>query len=376
MKKMLFVNVGGSITDRRTWSGIPFSLYAEMSKLYEIETCEINLSKSFFDMVSIFFRRYILRQSVDWKFTRRFAKKASRILNDKINSMSEKPDVIFAIGSAGIAYVSTDIPIVYFSDAVLSCMINYYYFGFKDAEVKEYNEVQKNALDNSSVIVLTSEWAKNAAVNDYGISADKVKVMHFGSNMDSEVTPRAHDGINLLFVGADLVRKGAKIAIDAVTKANEMDGSNHYSLHIVGGKLEDEDVKNNQYVKQYGFINRNDDSQRKLLEDLRSKSDIFILPTKAECAGIVFGEACACGLPSLSFRTGGVGDYIRDGYTGYLFDLNDGADKYAEKIVELANNTQLLEKMKINSRKLFEEDLNWEHLAVSISNEISALIGG
>lgn len=45
--------------------------------------------------------------------------------------------------------------------------------------------------------------------------------------------------------------------------------------------------------------------------------NFLLLPTIAECAGIVFAEASGYGIPSITYDTGGVGTYVIDGINGF-----------------------------------------------------------
>ena len=367
--RILFVNVG-PIQDRRTWSGIPYSLYQELRKYYEIE--EFVIERTFSDKLYTAARRHILKDNGFWYLSRMFAKKTSKALSEKLNTHAY--DAAFVIGCACLAYVKTNVPIVYFTDAVFSAMVNYYWYNLSEREAREYNETQKLALQNADITVVTSKWAMDAAVHDYHIETSKIKVHHFGSNIEvANVRQLPHDDFNILFVGADLKRKGIDIALECVHLLNQKDNSCHYVLHVVGGTPEQE--VDDSEVKVYGFINRNLDAERQKLDYLRETSDLFLLPTRAECAGIVFCEAAAYGLPSLSFDTGGVSDYILNGKTGFLMKTDATASDFADKILEIAHNKELLESMKKNSRELFEKDLNWTQLGLSIKSEIEAITG-
>lgn len=372
-EKMLFVSFGGAITDRRTWSGIPFSLYHELKKYYSVDTYVVSTKCNIFERIYNKIQRIITREKCMWVYTSRFAKKASRDLQKRIKT--QKYDVIFVIQRPScITSLKTNIPIIFFSDCVFSCLNNYYWFGCKSKETKEYIETQKKALVNADSIILTSHWAEKVTVDDYGISKDKVHVHHFGSNIEVEKVEKIeHEGFNLLFVGADLNRKGINVALEAVNICNKIDPTRHYTLNVVGG-IPECDV-NPEEVIVHGFINRNNDAEREKLDYLRAISDVYIMPTRAECAGIVFCEAAAYGIPSLSYATGGVPDYIKDGETGYLFDMNSSAQDFASKIVYLANNKNVLETMQKNARAFYESDLNWEKLGSSIHEEINKVIG-
>ena len=80
-----------------------------------------------------------------------------------------------------------------------------------------------------------------------------------------------------------------------------------------------------------GFLNKNNEEEYQRVIQIISSSDILILPTKAECAGIVFAEASAYGLPIFTYDTGGVGNYVINGVNGYRLPLKDNASEFAEK---------------------------------------------
>ena len=62
-------------------------------------------------------------------------------------------------------------------------------------------------------------------------------------------------------------------------------------------------------------------------------SDLLLVPTRAEGFGIVFVEAAAHGLPSMSYNSGtGVNNAIRHGETGVLLPLGSGPAAFADEI--------------------------------------------
>ena len=75
---------------------------------------------------------------------------------------------------------------------------------------------------------------------------------------------------------------------------------------------------------------------------------------------MVFCEASAFGVPSITTNTGGVSTYVEDGINGFTLPLIATADKYADKIQELYTNDEGYQKLCISSRKKYEEDLNWD----------------
>ena len=123
----------------------------------------------------------------------------------------------------------------------------------------------------------------------------------------------------------------------------------------------------------YGFLNRNNETERNLLNQLRAEADLFLLPTKAECSGIVFCEACAYSLPSLTYDTGGISNYVINGENGYRLPLSAGGADFAKKIRDIINNGDELTRLKKNARRKYEDDLNWETAGRRISEVIDSI---
>jgi UDP-glucose:tetrahydrobiopterin glucosyltransferase len=60
-----------------------------------------------------------------------------------------------------------------------------------------------------------------------------------------------------------------------------------------------------------------------LAEAVREFRALVMTPKCLEAFGIVGIEALACGTPVVAYRRGGVGDYVRDGETGWLVEPDD-----------------------------------------------------
>jgi glycosyltransferase involved in cell wall biosynthesis len=175
----------------------------------------------------------------------------------------------------------------------------------------------------------------------------------------------------LLFVGANWERKGGAIAVKTASLLN--DAGIKTRLRIVGSKPEG-DVP--EFVESFGFINKSSESGIQKLIELFRSSDVFILPTRAEAAGIVFAEASSYGLPCMTYATGGVRDYVRHGVNGVCFDPEDPAFRFAEEISKLLGNPAEYEEY---ARRAFEEyrtRLNWDSSVaklIEICRELSSV---
>ena len=358
--KVLLVTHIYPASDRRSWSGISFSIKKELEKEFIVEDYCINARASFKALLKTYYYRKIDKSFITIHLLKALAKAESKKV-DKI-AREKQCDCIMVMGSlacAPIAFSKSDIPKIHFSDCVISQAYDYYWSNVSKRARQEMDDVQLRALNNSFAIVETSDWGKDGAINYYGVNPDKISVFPMGANIEvDEFKKEPHEGIQLLFNGVNWKRKGADLAIECVDILNKLDSASHYTLHLVGCNPPRQ--IDSPYVKFYGFLNRNDKEERELLDHLREIADFFILPTRAECAGIVFCEACAYGIPSITFDTGGIGNYVKNDINGYRMPVGSSAEDFANKIIEYAHNPEKVNEMKVNARRMYETELNWE----------------
>ena len=91
-----------------------------------------------------------------------------------------------------------------------------------------------------------------------------------------------------------------------------------------------------------------------------SKANLFIFPTRAEFSAIVNCEAAAYALPIFTYDEGGTSSYVIDNYNGRVFNPNVDYTGYAAAIIEAIDNG-MMEIYSYNSRKRYDDVLNWNH---------------
>lgn len=111
-----------------------------------------------------------------------------------------------------------------------------------------------------------------------------------------------------------------------------------------------------EYAKEYGidgqvtcpgFLSRSE------LDNFLEKSDLFVLPTKAEGLPRVIIEAIAKGLPTVTTPASGNPELISK---EWLVDFDD-VDGYAEKIKSLVQDKELYERV---SRENYNHSMKYE----------------
>lgn len=347
------------VENKKAWSGTINFLYKTLSKEYELYP--IVIKPSFTQKVFKKITKIIGGGNEDYSFIDQWMNRNA--INKKVKTaIDDGVECFFAPAAStvlGVSTISQEYKVVYLSDATYHIMLGYYYEGGSKKNVERHNCAEKNSLMRANTVILSSNWAKNDAINYYGISEDKIKVLCFGANLNDRYKPHAlHDVVRILFVGVEWKRKGTDIAIDCVNVLNHSKYGRKFELTIIGLD-KPENYNCSDSVKFVGRLNKDNEEQYERMIKYFQESDLFLLPTLAECAGIVFSEAAMYGLPTFTHNTGGVMSYVEDGVTGRGLQLGSTGEDFANAILDMLNKNQYDEWSK-NARRKYEKELNWE----------------
>ncbi|HWR32160.1 MAG TPA: glycosyltransferase family 4 protein [Chitinophagaceae bacterium] len=351
--------------DKRSWSGTTYYTYQQINKNCEVEIFNFKWTWQVREWLTMqkSLNRKLFKKNTAVEFLRSYAKYFSRQLQKELK---KKPvDVLFVSASSQfIAYLETDIPVIYMTDATFQQLQGYYpYFSnLAKYNVQQGIELDKKAFLKTAHCMLASEWNKNSAINDYGIDTNKISVVPCGANLDkipaaTELNMDASGQCRLLFLGVEWARKGGDIALETFRLLKQK-GANPY-LHVIGC-VPPFDITTEKNITVIPFLDKNNPGDFDQLHQILLQTDFLLLPTRAECAGVVFSEASAYGIPSITTDTGGVTTYVKNGVNGFALPVQAGADVYAEKIGQLYADKQAMQNLKLSSRKYYEENLNWD----------------
>lgn len=348
--------------DRRSWSGIHYYMAKALTQycgkvtlLGPVNPYQIFLGKVFNKItLSLFNIEYV------YKFHVSLAKKYARIFQKKLSA--GQFDLIFApAATAEIAFLEAVPPIVYAQDGTVA-LADGHYFGFSPRIRREANLLESLAISKSRLAVYSSQWAARSAIHDYHADPGKVHVIPFGANLDETPSQEAilakkrSNRCRLLFLGVQWDRKGGDIAFETLAKLEELKFP--AQLTVCGCVPPKKFAHQNLTV--IPFLNKDIPAHRAKLHDLLLSSDFLLLPTRVECFGIVFCEASAYGLPSITADTGGVPEAVKSGENGYLLPPGAIADDYARVIYEIFGDERRYYELVRTSRAAYEERLNWD----------------
>lgn len=163
-----------------------------------------------------------------------------------------------------------------------------------------------------------NEWVAASLRNDYGVPADKITPISPGVDVNMyhpNPSVKPNDGVvRLLFVGGDFQRKGGDLLLRWARENRS--AATPWELHLV--TRDAVDTNESGVFVHHGLTNNSDELIR-----LYQQSDIFVLPTRADCYSLVALEAMATGLPVVISNLGGIPHIVEEGATGYLVEVDD-----------------------------------------------------
>lgn len=358
-----FVSSANPFSNRKAWSGTLFKIREAIERAgFDVVWIQSKPNS----LVSFALNLFLKLPSKGWyEHTKLYTKACARSID--LGTVKKCDYLLFPGGAQMLYYLKKECPalppVIYYTDACFHQMVGYYWRNIPHWIYKQAEELEQYGLDTSDIVIRSSNWALNCAIEFYGCNPKKTEVLEFGANIDAEYIkenePYTGGELRILFSGVNWKRKGGDIAIDTTRKLNE-DGF-QTKLFLVGlerNKIPEE-YQNQKSVEYVGDLNKNKLEEYEKYVELFSKCHCVLLPTKAECSSIVLCEAAAFGLPAFTYDTGGLGNYVINGKTGYRLDPNAKAGDFANKIEEAIRNKEF-ETLHNGSLSYYRERISWE----------------
>ncbi len=362
--------------DKTSWSGIHYKMFQSLLTTFDNVDAIGPLNTAFLKPLGIINRitRFLFNKGYNHKNSIVRSYFISKMIERKLRK--KKYDVIFAPASSSeIAFLKTNVPIFYCSDSSFGQLNGYYdtYSNLFSFSVKESDYIEQRAINNASALTYPSKWAMDYVVENYNIHQNKVKLIPFGANINNEdIVYKVKEISNqkpiiLLFLGVDWTRKGG----DLVYKTFQMLLDKGYNINlIVCGCIPP--VSHPKMIV-YPFLNKNNKDDFATFNAILAQTHLLFLPSKAECFGIVFCEASAYGIPSITTNTGGIPNAVYNDINGYCLDVNASTNDYYITIVQLIENPEKYKALSKSSRELYLSKLNWSNWAKEVSEIITKI---
>ncbi len=175
-------------------------------------------------------------------------------------------------------------------------------------------------------------------IHGIGVNTDRLRSRDLQSDIRKELN-LSEDDFLVLSVGELNENKNQQVVIRAIARLN--DPNIHYLLCGKGDQREHLEY----LARELGVADRvHFLGYRKDVVDICAQADVFVLPSHREGLSVASLEAMYCGMPLITAKVRGSGDYLREDVSGFLRNSDD--DKgFAEAIKTLSINK--------NKRELF-----------------------
>lgn len=208
---------------------------------------------------------------------------------------------------------------------------------FTPAALRLTKYFERRVYDAATIVVAQSRWGA-ASVAEYGVDAERIRVVNFGLDIP-DATHIGSDGLpRLVFVGRSLERKGGLQLVDLWRR--HLRGRARLTL------VTPEYVPEEDGLEVVRDVRPGDGRLVRIL----AESDIFVFPTKMDSFPYVTIEAMAAGLPVVANRTAAVPEIVDDGQTGILVDVDERGSLLAA-IERLLKDPSLREAMGFAGRE-------------------------
>lgn len=303
----------------------------------------------------------------DWDrsvvLSRHYARRIARRLG------STRYDLVFADKAfVELAYLETDVPVLYSHDAAYRDLLGYdrTYARLARASVKEALDLEQRATARAGLCVYSSSWAAHGARRHLALPEARLRVAYTGPNIEERHLPddaafaprRVTATCHLLLVGVDWQRKGCGAAVEA---AGLVRRAGIACVLTLVGATPPRGAELPDYVSVLPRLDKTNAADLRALLGLYRSASFFILPSRAECLSMAHVEAMAFGLPCLGANVGGTAEIIDDGRNGYLLAADAPASAYADRILEAWRDPARYTQLSVEARRTQRERFAWTH---------------
>lgn len=355
--------------DIHKWSGLGFYYARMLREAGFVDFKCIDLSEKAFPMGTLHwlkdkFESKILGKEQPVVFTPEQSKSFARTIYGKIGDSTH----ILSPNTVTLAYLKKDLKKILYTDSTFDNLLSSYpnYFQLNKEAIAGADTLEGAAIANADLLIYTSQWAADSAIQKYRADPQKVFILPFGANLKSvpdkqEVTSIIQkrtegDRVNLLFIGVQWERKGGDYAVEVTRRLNE--SGIPATLHIIGIRAIPAHL-DNPFIINHGFISKNSEAGEKKVCQFLAQSSFLLLPSLADCTPVAFSEAAAFGLPCLASAVGGNTGVIKNGINGKTFPLEHFVEEAVTYITSLVGTKKKYEELCFSSFETYCNELNW-----------------
>jgi glycosyltransferase involved in cell wall biosynthesis len=304
------------------------------------------------------------------------ARAAARSVEGRIAMARREAELDAIVGmcvSVPLAFLETDLPVVYASDATARIVMTSYprYARRSQSYRDACEECERRALHRASVVGLASDAAVRSAIEDYGVDPSRVGVLPLGSHVVPApdaippIVPPSREDLKLLLVASDPERKRLGFVVDIVRELRRR-GVNAELIHIGAPHR----LTRVSCVRSVGELRLSHAGDRQRHAAAIRSSHLSILPSIGEAFGIAPAESALAGRPAIVSDAGGLPTVVRDGQTGIVLSVTEPVAAWVDAIEKLVADPERYCRLASAAQERAWREFTWDRWAESVERMI------
>ncbi|MFA7682392.1 MAG: glycosyltransferase family 4 protein [Candidatus Peribacteraceae bacterium] len=221
-------------------------------------------------------------------------------------------------------------------------------------------DIERLGFEKADTIIAVSNYTKNILVQHYGITPDKIRVVHNGMSverMEYDDTLRVQSGTlkrpMVLFLGRLTIQKGPIQFLDMAAQVHAIKPDVTFVVagdgNMMGEVIEHACVLGLQDCTLFtGQVNSVE------AQHLYAQADCFVMPSLSEPFGLVALEAIAQGTPVVLSNQSGVSEVVRHGFNVDFWDT----ERMADCVLTILRDAPLAEQLQLQAPRSLQH-LTW-----------------
>jgi len=223
-------------------------------------------------------------------------------------------------------------------------------------------DIEKRGMEEADKIIAVSNFTKQKIINHYGISSDKISIVHNAVEFENYAVEQMHELKKnkkiVLFLGRLTLQKGPDYFVSAAKKVLEfypevvfvVAGSGDME-HSIIKKVAEMGISDKFIFT--GFLHGKD------IKKAYHMADLYVMPSVSEPFGITPLEALTCGTPVLISNQSGVSEVLTHCLKTDFWDV----DEMTNKIVSVLRYDELKNSLKNNGLQEVQK-FDWNEPAI------------
>lgn len=244
-----------------------------------------------------------------------------------------------------------------------------------DSVNEDIYNIELEGFRKADAVVAVSGWTRKKVIEKYGISPDKVKIVHNGIEFSHNEEAIEHrldalkkDGNSVvLFVGRITLQKGPDYFVEMAQKVLSYEPKTFFVVSG-SGDMEGDMIRrvagkglSDRFIF-CGFL------RDKELARVYKAADMFVMPSVSEPFGLVPLEAMISDVPVLISKESGVSEVVSCALKSNFWDIDDMTDK----VVSVLRHKKLKSHLSVNGKEEVKT-IHWKKAADSLISVYNSL---